>query len=288
MSGTPEAGRLQAELERVRGQVEGLIDEGRSFEQQHVYPTPRIYVSRLQAVYSGGGFDELFTGVDRIGLTTPAPGSIMEDSGFLTPGLTTADKTALPQRRYAQDVAVMVFNDHRIIVPTPNQLIPVIDSGAGGPWERLALFADITDDGAPSGIRTALPCMNANKPAQFFPLGGSGKYPYKTDNVYVAIHVWPFLDSVGASTITGVDPDDGFFIIWTPPPGETAETIEAAPSGAVVDDDSETVSDGDTVEVTVSVTPPTIEIDRDGQGNVIDLRMSDDGSVTVIVIATSP
>lgn len=288
MSLTPEAGRVQAEVETLRERVDVLRASGHSMEQSHMVPAARMYISRLQKAYAqspGMGFDRLWTGIDQIPLIAADPGKIGQDSGFKTPGMGHADRSAIPQS-YAQDVLVMVFDNQRIIVPTPNQLIPVIDVGEGGPWDRIAQFADITGDGSPSGFRTALPCMNANKRAQFFP-AALGQYPYKLDNVYVAIHVWPFLDATGASTIAGVDPKKGFFIIWTPPPGDVAETLVVDPAPST-DFDSDTVSDGDEVTVFVSVEFPTLELDRDGQGNVLDVRVAAEGSVLVIVSSAAP
>lgn len=288
MTLTPEAGRLQAQIDSMRGEIDRMREEQVAMEQQHIYPPPRIYVARLQKALAGaGGSDRIYNAVEQDPVA-PSAGKIQRDTGFTVLKMHATDRDPIPQS-YATDVAVLQFGLQRVMLPVPNKLIPVIDVGptVSGPWERDGRFADITDDGSPSPFRATLPIMNANKIDQYF--GTPKKYPYKTDNVYVGIHVWPFLDSAGDSVITGVDKDDGFFIVWTPPPGELAETLTLAPGNEVDSaSDSDTVSDGGTVDVEVSIEIdwPEYELDRDGQGNLLDARVLGTGGVTLGVTVT--
>lgn len=249
--------RAQAQIDELRQRVDALELQASPLEQQHFYPPARLVVARLQKTIEGaGGFDRTWTAIQQDHTFPGGAGKVQNDS-FPFLSVLPIDRDSIPQS-YSHDVVLMEFGDKRILLPTPQKIMPIVDDGSGAPFGRKGHFADISIvAGAPfvDTFRDSLPLLNVNPKGAFI----ASEYPYALGNVYPGFHVWPYLDSGGGSTISGVDPDKGFFMVFTMPPGDIADTI-------VLSDSATIPSGGGTVTV-------DLEVDRDGQGNVLDVRL---------------
>lgn len=199
--------------------IAGIVEEG--------YPLQRRYTTRVQEVDPLGAVQKV-------------------DAGPEVHHVQQLDKDGRLQS-YSQDVIVLAFQHFRVMCPVPSRLVPVRDSGEGEPFGRLGRWVDVTPDGPADaeGLSEPLPMLNANDITAFV----EGIPPYKVDSVYPGIHVWPLPES----PIEGVDPDKGFFIVWTMPPGDLAKTYSSTVE----------LESGESLKHEVKV---------DGQGNVLDVK----------------
>jgi hypothetical protein len=239
MSWEAEARALRAELAELRAHIA-------SVESARVIPPVLPIIGRIKAETTTSGGDRSYTVVaQRI---DPAGAVQKVDDDFDLLHVRALDKDGMPQSR-GHDVLVLDFGHFKAIAPCPNRLVYVEDVGSGAALSgREAKWLDI-DTGGPSApaFADALPVLFTMASSKYI----ASTFPTKTGNVYPAIHVRPL---PGAS-ISGVDDDDGFFVVQLMAPGSLADTISK----------TLLVNDGDTIE---------LELDRDGQGNLLDARLT--------------
>lgn len=239
MSWEAEARALRAELAELRAHVAAV-------ESARVIPPVLPLIGRMKAVTTTAGGDRSYTvAVQKIDPT----GTVQKvDDDFDLLHVRALDKDGMPQS-WGHDVLVLDFGHFKAIAPTPNRLVYVEDVGSGAALSgREAKWVDIGTGGpaAPS-FADALPVLFTQPATNYV----ASTFPTKTGNVYPAIHVRP----LPGESISGVDANDGFFVVQLMAPGDVAATITR----------TLTVDDGDTIE---------LEVDRDGQGNVLDVRLT--------------
>lgn len=256
---------LRAQVDELRRQVAELQSRLSPSENVRSATPFELLFGRITAVSAGPVTippgPPFFYTVGQQKVSPPLSGSQHEDTGFEVRQASLPDYSPRPQP-FAQNVMVCNLEHRRFLVPFPGTLIPIQDAGAGGPFGRLGEFVHVNPTGprttvvaAPSG---PLPMLNCNPDAQFF----TSTPPYRSGNVYLGIHVWPLPPP--AAPLAGVDIDDGFFIVWTPPRGVLAATITRTINFTHAELDS---AGGTGLTF-------TLEVDHDSTGNVIDVRFT--------------
>lgn len=245
---TGELERVLAELAALRLRVRELEEQRLPMESARVRPPAGVQVVRTNGVVDGAAGSDpprYWKGKRQV-----VDGTGTADSAFGVTGIVRTLHSPLLQR-YSHDVAVVEVDHFQCLLPVPAQLVPVyVSATSGGPFGAKGKYADIDVSGgvpAPAGFAAELPMLNANSHSLFW---GTAP-PYTLGAVLPGLHVWPLTDAGGASTMTGVDKDLGFFIVFTMPPGPTAHTFTKA-----------IVVGADTLTVVVKV---------DAQGNVTDV-----------------